>query len=271
MPIADVNGLRIHHRLEGAPGAPVLVLSSSLGTDLGLWDGQVPALASRYRVLRYDMRGHGASQAPPGPYSVAALARDVLGLLDALGVVRALFCGISLGGMVGQWLGMNAPERVAALVLANTSARLGPPEAWDARIAAVRAGGMESVAGAVLARWFTPGFRDRRPDEVDRVRRMLLATPPEGYAAACAAVRDMDHRASVGRIGAPTLVVSGAADPSTPPAEGRFLAERIPGARHVELDAAHLSNVEAPQAFLDAVLPFLEEHALEPPVERRRR
>jgi 3-oxoadipate enol-lactonase len=257
MAFAELSGVRIHHRLDGPEAAPVLVLSNSLGTDLGLWEPQLGALARRFRVLRYDARGHGASSVPPGPWTVPDLGRDVLGLLDALGIAAVAVCGLSLGGMTGMWLAANAPARVRALVLASTAARLGPPEVWDARIAAARERGMAALTETVLARWFTPAFRAARADEVDRVRRMLLATPAEGYAAACAAIRDMDQREAVAGIGAPTLVISGTHDVATPPADGRFLAERIRGARLVELDAAHLSNVEAAEPFTAAVLAFL--------------
>lgn len=257
MPFADVDGLRIHHELDGPAAGPVLVLSSSLGTDHRLWTPQLPALAERFRVLRYDMRGHGTSSVPPGPWDVAALGRDVLGLLDRLAIREVSFCGLSLGGMIGMWLGVNAPERIHRLVLANTAARIGPPATWDARIAAVEQGGLVAVADGVLGRWFTPGFRAAQPGEVERARGMLLATPPAGYAAACGAIRDMDQRSAVAGIRAPTLVIAGASDEATPPADGRFLAERIPGARYVELAAAHLSNVEAAEPFTRAVVRFL--------------
>lgn len=261
MPLSDVGGVAIHHELEGPSGAPVLVLSSSLGTDHQLWDPQLPALAERFRVLRYDMRGHGRSAVPPPPWDVATLGRDVLGLLDRLGVREVSFCGLSLGGMIGMWLGVNAPGRVRRLVLANTAAWLGPREAWDTRIAAVEQGGTAAIAEGVLGRWFTPAFRAARPEAVERVRAMLLVTPAAGYAAACGAIRDMDQRADVAGIRAPALVVAGASDVATPPAAGRFLAEHIPGARYVELAAAHLSNVEAAEPFTRAVLGFLGEEA----------
>ncbi|HEY6003172.1 MAG TPA: 3-oxoadipate enol-lactonase [Anaeromyxobacter sp.] len=259
MPFTDLGGVRLHHVLEGRAGGPVLVLSHSLGTDHRLWDPQLPALAGRFRVLRYDLRGHGASSVSPAPFDVAALGRDVLSLLDRLGAAQFSFCGLSLGGMIGMWLGVNAPGRIRRLVLANTSARLAPPGGWDARIAAVEKGGMIAVAGAVLERWFTPGFRAERPAEVERIRAMLLATPPAGYAGACAAIRDMDQRSTLPAIRAPVLVVAGSADPATPPADGRFLAQAIPGARYVELPAAHLSNVEAAEPFTRAVTRFLSE------------
>jgi 3-oxoadipate enol-lactonase len=257
MPFADLHGIRLQYRLEGPPAAPVVVLSSSLGTDHRLWDAQAAGLSGRFRVLRYDPRGHGASSVPPGPWDIAALGRDVLGLLDAVGIAEASFCGLSLGGMVGMWLGVNAPRRIRRLVLANTAAWLGPPERWEGRIGAVRAGGMAAVVDGVLARWLTPAFRAANPAEEARLRGILLATPPEGYAAACGAIRDMDQRAAVGAVRAPTLVVAGASDEATPLPDARFLVEAIPGAHLVELPAAHLSNVEAAGPFTRAVAAFL--------------
>ncbi len=247
----------IHYRLDGPAGAPVLMLSNSLGTDLTMWDAQLPAFAAGYRVLRYDTRGHGASPVTPGPYTIEQLGRDALALLDALGIGHAHFCGLSMGGMVGQWLGVHAPQRLGRLVLANTAARIGPAELWERRIAAVTAGGMAAIADGVLTRWFTDGYVARAPQTVARVRAVLEATDPAGYTAACAAVRDMDQRAVVTRIAVPTLVVAGTHDLATPPADGRWLAGAIGGARYVEFDAAHLSNLEAEAGFTAAVLGFL--------------
>lgn len=257
MPHVTIDGCRLHYRLDGPAGRPVLLLSNSLGTDMGMWEAQVPAFASRFRVLRYDSRGHGGSDAPAGPCTIERLGRDALGLLDALGIGRVAFCGLSKGGMVGMWLGANAPDRVERLALCNTSARMEPASAWDDRIRAVREGGMAAIVDAVLARWFTPAFRKSRPDAVEPVRRMLLSTPPEGYAACCAAIRDMDQREAIRAIGAPALVVVGEHDPATPPVHGRLIAERIAGAALVGLPAAHLSNIEAAPAFTEAVLAFL--------------
>jgi 3-oxoadipate enol-lactonase len=259
MAFADVNGVRIHYQLDGSSGLPVMVLSNSLGTDLGLWEHQLPAMSARFRVLRYDTRGHGSSDAPPGPYTAEALGRDVVGLLDALRISSVHFCGISMGGMAGMWLGVHAPDRIRRLVLCNTAARFAPPELWDMRISSVRSGGMAAIAGAALGRWLSPEFQARRPDETERMRRMLLATPPHGYIACCTALRDVDLREAIGRIRARTLVVAGSKDVATPPAEGRFIAERIPGARYVELDAAHLSNIEAAGPFTEIVTGFLAE------------
>ena len=258
MPFADVSGARLHYRFDGPAGAPVLMLSNSLGTSLEMWAPQMDALSSRYRVLRYDSRGHGQSAVTPGPYDVALLARDALGLLDALRIDHALFCGLSLGGMVGQWLGANAPQRITRLALCNTAAHMAAADAYNARIDAVVRGGMAAVVDAVIARWYTPAFVAAAPDAIAGTRKMLLSTPAAGYVACCTAVRDMDQRGLVERIRVPTLVIVGAHDLATPPAAGRFLAEKIVGARLVELPAAHLSNVEAAAAFTAALVEFLE-------------
>ena len=252
----------IHYRFDGPPDddddAPVLVMAHSLGIHHGLWDPQLPALGARFRLLRYDARGHGRSQVTPGPYTIERLGRDVVDLLDGLGIERAHFCGLSIGGAVGIWLALSAPGRLRRLVLANTAARIGTAEMWNARIDAVRAGGVAAVAPAQVARWFTPAFRDRAPEAVDRARQMLLGAPIEGYLGACAAVRDMDARDQVARISVPTLVISGTHDATAPAADGQFLAGRIPGARYLELPAAHLSNIEAADRFGAAVTEFLE-------------
>lgn len=257
MSSVDLDDGGIHYRFDGPAEAPVLVLSNSLGTDLSLWDVQVPAFARQFRVLRYDSRGHGRSLVTPGPYTIDRLGRDVVALLDGLNVERAHFCGLSMGGMIGLWLGVNAPQRIDRLVLCNTSARVGTPDLWNARIEAVRNNGMASIVGAVLERWFTAAFRERSPEAVAAVRRSLEAAPAEGYVAACAAVRDMDQRDAIGRIRLPTLVIAGTHDAVTPPADGRFLADTIPDARYVELDAAHLSNIEAAERFTAQVSSFL--------------
>lgn len=257
MTFASAPGGRIHYRVDGPPGAPVVVLSHSLGADLGMWEPQVPALAERFRVLRYDARGHGGSDPVPGPWGTAHLARDVIGLLDQVGVARASFCGLSMGGLVGVRLALQAPDRLERLVLCNTAARIGTAESWNARVQAVQRGGMAAVAEAVVARWVSEPFAAAHPGQVARLRAMLLRTPPEGYAAGCRAVRDADERESASAVRAPTLVIAGSRDAATPPADGRLLADRIPGARSLELEAAHLSNVEAARPFTQAVLAFL--------------
>ncbi len=262
MAIFDSGKGKLHYELEGADDAPLLVLSNSLGTTLDMWLPQMPALLEHFRVLRYDTRGHGQSEVTPGPYSIAQLGNDVLALLDHVQAPRAHFCGLSMGGMTGIWLGIHAPDRIERLVLCNTSAAIGVPEMWNARIAQVRGGGMAAVIDAVPERWFTNDFLAHAPAQVDRVRAMLANTQVEGYVANCAAVRDMDQRADLGRIATPTLVIGGKYDKSTPPEHGELIARSIPGARYVELNAAHLSNWEAAQAFTRHVVTFLrgEQH-----------
>jgi 3-oxoadipate enol-lactonase len=242
--------VNLHHRLDGPADAPVLVLSSSLGTTLDLWEPNIAAWTGSFRVLRYDHRGHGRSLVTAGPYSVELLADDVLALLDALGCERVSLCGISLGGAVGISLAATAPERVDRLVLACTSARFGDPAVWLERAAAVRSDGIRAIADTVVGRWFTAAFAARRPDLVDRFRAMLLATPADGYAACCEALAAWDFRDRLGAVAADTLVVAGADDPATPPEHAQLIANAIPTARLVVLpQAAHLANVEHPERF----------------------
>lgn len=257
MAIMENGDLRSHYQIDGREDAPWLILSNSLGTELGMWVPQMPALREHFRVLRYDTRGHGRSGVTPGPCSIAQLGQDVIALMDHLGIASAHFCGLSMGGMIGIWLGANQPERIDRLVLCNTAARIGPPELWNARIAKVNNEGMESIVPAVIDRWFTQDFQVRAPQEIEQVRRMLLQTPAAGYAASCAAVRDMDQRENLAGIRAPTLVIAGLQDKATPVEDGRLLAQRIPGARIVELDAAHLSNWEVADGFTENLVAFL--------------
>jgi 3-oxoadipate enol-lactonase len=259
MPFADVPGARLHYRMDGARDLPLLVLSNSLGTDVSMWEPQMDALLPHCRVLRYDTRGHGQSAVPPGPYSVDDLGRDVVALLDHVEAARASFCGLSMGGVTGMWLGIHAPSRIDSLVLANTAAQIGTADLWNQRIAKVNEGGMAAICDAVLARWLTPGFAARETATLARLQALMERQPPAGYAACCAAVRDMDLRAQVSRISAPTLVITGTHDPATPPADGAWLAQQIPGARLVELPASHLSNIEAAEPFNAALVSFLTE------------
>jgi 3-carboxy-cis,cis-muconate cycloisomerase len=256
-PVLDVPGATLHYRLQGSVEAPVVVLASSLGTTLAMWDGQIAALARDFRVLRFDMRGHGTSSLSTVPVDVPRLGRDVLALLDAIKATSAHFLGLSLGGMVGLWLGAHAPERVGKLVLANTAALIGPAAMWDARIESVARDGVEAIAEGVIERWFSPKFREEEPRSVERLRQMLLSTDPAGYLGGCAAVREADLRESVANVRTPTLVITGELDTATPPSAGRWLVERIAGARHLQLKAAHLSNIEAEPAFNQGVLGFL--------------
>jgi 3-oxoadipate enol-lactonase len=249
--------VKLHHRLDGPGDAPPLVLSSSLGTTHALWDPQVSALAERFLLVRYDRRGHGRSPVPDGPYSLDDLGGDVLELLDELGLARVSFCGLSLGGMVGMWLAVNAPERIDRLVLCCTAAALPPPEHWHTRAAIVRRDGMAAVAEAVLARWFP---HDVPASLVEQYRRQLLATPAEGYAGCCEALAGVALGGRLAEIRAPTLVLTGDADTVAPPARGDELAAGIPGASHVTLpDTGHLANTERPERFTELVLAHLTE------------
>jgi 3-oxoadipate enol-lactonase len=258
VPMIESEGARIHYRFDGDEGGPVVMFSNSLGTNLSMWDAQAPALAARFRVLRYDTRGHGQSSVTPGPYRIMQLGPDVVRLLDELEIERAHFCGLSMGGMTGMWLGVYAAPRIERLVLCNTAAKIGTPDIWNARIEAVRQGGMAAVAGAVIQRWFTPEFIARAPDAIERTRQMILSTPPEGYIANCAAIRDMDQRETISRISASTFVITGAKDTVTTPSDARYIVERVACAQYAELDAAHLSNIEAAERFTQRLVQFLE-------------
>lgn len=248
---------RIAYRLDGPEDAPVLLLSNSLGTDMGMWRPQIGAFTQRFRVLRYDSRGHGGSDCPAGAYAMGRLGRDAVQLLHHLGLERVHFCGLSKGGMVGQWLGMRAPERIDRLVLANTAAYMGPSANWQTRIDGVLENGMAPLVEASLNRWFTAGFPARDPAAVAPIRQMLAACDPVGYAGCCAAIRDMDLRPTARLITARTLVIAGLQDPSTSVADGQWLADAVQDGRLVELEAAHLSNVEQPELFSSAVMDFL--------------
>jgi 3-oxoadipate enol-lactonase len=258
MPELMINGERFNIRIDGADSAPALLLSNSLSTNLSMWDGQIADWATRFRVIRYDSRGHGASAAPDRPYSIAELGRDALAVLDALKIQRAHFCGLSKGGMVGMWLATHAADRLNKVVLANTAARMAPPNLWNARIQTVKAGGMEAIVDGTLQRWFSPAWLAIKPTSLGDVRKMILATPALGYAGCCAAIRDMDQREAIRQITNPVLVISGAQDPATPPAAAKQIHESIRGSKLVSLDAAHLSNLEKPAEFTKAVADFLK-------------
>ena len=250
----------LNYQLDGPQGAPVLVLSNSLGTDLGMWDTQIPAFAEHFQVLRYDTRGHGQSLVSEGPYSIEQLGHDVLALLDALHIEKAHFCGLSMGGLIGQWLGINAGSRLRSRVVCNTAAKIGEPAVWNPRIETVLREGqtaMVALRDASIARWFTPEYAQANPDQAKRITDMLAATSPQGYAANCAAVRDADFRDQLGAIDVPTLVIAGTEDAVTPPSGGHFIQARVPGAQYAEFYAAHLSNVQAGDAFSQRVLEFL--------------
>jgi 3-oxoadipate enol-lactonase len=256
--ITTGDGILIHYEVEGREDGPPLLFSNSLGTDLHLWDAQATEAAGLgFRVIRYDQRGHGASRAPEGAYKLERLAQDVLDLLDGLGLSRTAFCGLSMGAMTGIWLAMHHPRRFTRLALCNTAVWMPPRDLWETRIRDVTEGGMQAILDGVVERWFTKRFREGNPDEVARIRAMILTIDPRGYAGCCAAIRDMDIRDRLGLIEAPTLVVIGAHDPATPPERGQYIVERIPGAQKVVLEAAHLSNIEAEAEFNRIVLGFL--------------
>ncbi len=257
----SVNGVAIHYRIEGPEAAPVVTLSHALAAHLGLWDEQVRVLASRYRVLRFDTRGHGASEAPPGPYTLDMLAGDVAALLDHLGIAQTHFVGLSMGGMIGQTLALARPDLVASLVLSDTTPVV--PESarvqWQARIEAVRRDGMESQVAATLERWLTPGFRARAAETVAAIEAMIRATPVDGFIGCCQALMELDVVDRLSEIRGPTLVIVGAEDPSTPVEVARSLHERIAGSQLCIIKGArHLPNVEQAEAFNARLMAFLE-------------
>jgi 3-oxoadipate enol-lactonase len=257
MPFANLPDMKIHYELAGAESFPVLLFSNGLGTNLSMWNGQLETFARYFRILRYDTRGHGKSGATPGPHNIEQLSWDVVRLLDALQLDRVHFCGLSMGGMTGMFLGANAPKRFQKLVLCNTTARFGPADPWNTRIEKVKSGGMKAVASMVLERWLTPEYRSAHPEEAQSVLAMLESANPEGYVSCCAAVRDADLQNQLKNISVPSLVVTGTFDPAATPAVGQELAHAIPGASYVELPASHLSNIEARDEFNRQVLQFL--------------
>jgi 3-oxoadipate enol-lactonase/4-carboxymuconolactone decarboxylase len=243
------NGVKLRYRVDGPADGPALLLSNSLGTTLELWDAQVAEWSRHARVIRYDTRGHGGSSVPPGDYTLDQLGQDALAVLDAAGARTAHVCGISLGGLTAMWLGVNAPNRVSSLIVANTAAKVGTVELWTARIAKVRNEGMTAIADLAMANWFTEGFRREQPDVVARFHAMVAACPPDGYAGCCAALRDADLREAITGIRARTMVIGGDQDPSTPLARSEEIQRSIPGAVLVTFPCAHLSNVELAHEF----------------------
>ena len=250
--------MKLAHRIDGVEGMPPVVLASSLGTTWELWDSQLSSLAEDFRVVRFDHPGHGRSPIPDGPVTVQSMAGDVVELLDALEFERVSFCGLSLGGMVGMALALQAPDRLDRLVLCCTAAHLGPVEGWHERAQIVRTRGTSAIVEGVLGRWFTERFRDESPETVAHFREMLEGIPAEGYAACCEAIARWDARSDVSAIRTPTLVLSGEDDVATPPEDGAFLARSIPAADLKVLpECAHLANVEQPTLFTRALLGHL--------------
>jgi len=258
MSFAIVNGVRHYYRLEGLEGQPVLVLSHSISTDHGMWQPQMADLLRHFQVLRYDTRGHGASDSPPGDYSVEQLARDALALVDQLGIRKFAWCGLSMGGVIGQWLALHASDRLTHLVLANTSGRIGDRTLWETRIKSVRDAGMAGIVDLAMQRFFSAKTLRSHNPHASSVRSVLLATNPDGYLGCCAALRDFDSTQQIRQISVPTLVIAGDQDVSTPwENNGEVLARSIPNAKSVRLSAAHLSNIDQPHSFTAALLEFL--------------
>ena len=259
MPTVQSNGCPIHYEVEGPDNKPVLMLCNSLGTTLHMWDGQMPEVTKHFRVVRYDRRGHGKSGVPAGPYSMEMLGRDALAVLDAAKIEKTNWCGLSMGGMVGMWLGANAPQRINRLILSNTSSYMADKETWNGRLKTVREKGLAAIVGATMERWFTKDFREHEPKKIAWMSEMFLSTKPEGYIGCGEAVRDMDHREIIKSITAPTLVIAGRHDPATTVEMAEFIRSRIPRASLTLLDAAHIANVEQPHDYTSTVLGFLQQ------------
>ncbi|MGQ4272903.1 3-oxoadipate enol-lactonase [Terrihabitans sp. B22-R8] len=257
MAFAERNGIKLFYTVDGPEGAPPLVLSNSMGTTHEMWQPQLAAFAQRFRVVRYDRRGHGQSDSPEAPYTIEELAADSLAVMDAAGVTKAHWLGLSMGGMIGLWIAANAPERVEKLVVSSAATFMGPPELWNGRIKTAQNRGVEPLAAPTMQRWFTPEFLKENADAVGAIRGQFLQTSVDGFAGSCAAMRDMDQRESARNISAPTLVIAGSDDQGTSPAEGAFIVSRVPDARGVILKGSHIINVEQPDAFTKTVLEFL--------------
>jgi 3-oxoadipate enol-lactonase/4-carboxymuconolactone decarboxylase len=258
LPFFNADNTRLFYRLEGRNGLPVLALSHSLGCDHEMWAPQMPDLLDHFQVLRYDTRGHGASGVPQGDLTIEQLARDLLALADAVHIGKFALCGLSMGGAIGQWLALHAPSRLTSLVLANTAAKFGTAELWETRRKAVREGGMQAIVDLTMQRFFAPEMLARGDAYAASTRAVFLGTDPAGYIGCCAALRDVDHRAMLGKIRVPTLVIGSDSDPSTPWTDcGAVLAREIPGAKAAVLPGAHLSNLARPRSFTTAVLEFL--------------
>jgi len=257
MPEISADGTAIHVEVEGPQDAPVLMLSNSLGTNLHMWDDQVPALTRHFRLVRFDRRGHGGSAVPKGPYSIERLGRDALAVIDGLGIAKVNWCGLSMGGMEGMWLGANAASRIDKLILSNTASYFPDRTMWDGRIEVARDKGLVALVDGTIERWFTAEFRRRSPQAVARIREMFLATDVEGYVGCGAAIRDMDNRSLLAKVSVPTLVIAGRHDMGTTLEAGQFIAEHIPGAKLAVMETAHIANVEQPQLYTDTVLGFL--------------
>ncbi|MBU3032184.1 3-oxoadipate enol-lactonase [Paracoccus marinaquae] len=263
MPYLDLPTHRLHYRIDGPAGdgpagaAPWLTFCNSLGTDMHMWDAQIDALASEFRILRYDSRGHGRSSAPRPPYSLAELGGDVIALLDALAIGRTHFCGLSIGGLTGQWLAIHHSARFGRMAVCATAARIGTTDGWNTRIAEVRANGLGPLVPVTVERWFTPAFRQQEPETVDRILTTFAATSTEGYIGCCAALAAADLHDSLDRIANPLLAISGSEDPVCPPTDLGDIAKGVREGRHLSLPGRHIVNAESAREFNAALVDFL--------------
>lgn len=256
MSIAHINGIDVFYLTDGDPHKPAIIFSNSLGTDHSMWDGQLEVLRREFYIIRYDTRGHGLTSNPKGPYTIDQLGKDVLALLDYLSIDRAYFCGISMGGLIGQWLAVNAPERIEALVIANTAPKIGTELAWRERATLVRREGLNVIAESAPSRWFTPEFYGSCPRDVNELLINLKNMSPEGYASCCEALASEDLRESISKITIPTLILSGTKDPVTTIDDARFMQGQIQRSQILEMPASHISNIEAEAEFNQAIKKF---------------
>lgn len=249
--------MKTNYKLQGTPNSPVLIFSNSLGSEMLMWDELVPFLLPYFRVLRYDTRGHGGSEITPEPYSIALLGQDVIDLLDELKIDEAYFCGLSMGGLIGQWLGIHYPNRIKKLIVSNTGAKIGNDERWNGRIETIKANGMQAIVDDTMERWFTERFRNHNPQRVAETKAMFLRSDILGYSNCCAAIRDADFRESLSQVSVETLVITGDEDPVTNVAQAEFIAENIPNARLKVLHARHLASKELPEEYAQVLIEFI--------------
>ena len=254
-----VNGLDVAYRFDGPKDAHVVLMANSLMSNYSMWDWNVPALADRYRVLRYDKRGHGGSQTTSGPYSISQLADDAVALLDALKIEKVHFIGLSMGGMIGQQMGARYPERVYSLSLCDTASEMPPRNLWEERFEIARKDGIPGLVDGTIKRWFTAPFIERAPQDIEKVRQMILGTGVEGYISCASAVRDMAQTTMLLKIKAPTLILTGRQDPACTVEQATVLNRMIDGSKMVLIEeAAHLSNIEQPAVFNQVIREFID-------------
>lgn len=257
----NANGIRIAYRFDGPAGAPVVMLSNSLMSNMSMWEPQMAALTAQFRVLRADTRGHGQTEVTPGAYSIALLAQDAVALMDALGLKKVHFAGLSKGGMIGQYLGAKHGDRLLSLTLADTASEMPTHAMWDERLRIAREVGISGLVDGTIKRWFTPGFMERAPQEIDKVRAMIMTTPAQGYVGCASAVRNMSQTAILKEIGVPTAIIVGESDPACSVEQSKVLHAEIAGSSLTILpDSAHLANIEQPELFNQALMGFLQAH-----------